>query len=157
MIEVVALGEILIDFAQKSVDNMGYPALQAQPGGAPANFLAALAKYGHNTAMIGKVGNDAFGHLLINSLENAGINANSVVVDDEYFTTLAFVTLDENGDRSFSFVRKPGADTALEFEEVDMFALKQAKVFHFGTLSLTHDPAATTTERCLEYANPWAN
>lgn len=152
MVEVVALGEILIDFAQKSVDDMGYPALQAQPGGAPANFLAALAKYGHSTAMIGKVGDDAFGHMLIDTLDKRGIGTDGVITDSDFFTTLAFVTLDENGDRSFSFARKPGADTQLEFEKINMFLLKQAKVFHFGTLSLTDDPAREATEKCLEYA-----
>ncbi|MBQ7903738.1 MAG: carbohydrate kinase [Oscillospiraceae bacterium] len=152
MVEVVALGEILIDFAQKSADGMGYPALQAQPGGAPANFLAALAKYGHRTAMIGKVGDDAFGHLLVDTLEKRGISTAGVVMDSDFFTTLAFVTLDENGERSFSFARKPGADTQLTCEETNMFLLKQAKVFHFGTLSLTDDPAREATEKCLEYA-----
>ncbi len=152
MIEVVALGEILIDFAQKSVDEMGYPALQAQPGGAPANFLAALAKYGHKTAMIGKVGDDAFGHMLIDTLNNRGINTDNVVADSDFFTTLAFVTLDENGERSFSFARKPGADTQLDFSEINWFLLKQAKVFHFGTLSLTHDTAGSATVKCLQYA-----
>ena len=98
MKKVVALGEILIDFAQKSTDDAGYPALQAQPGGAPANFLAAAAKYGTGAAMIGKVGNDAFGNMLINTLKENGIDTTGVKKDDSVFTTLAFVTLDENGD-----------------------------------------------------------
>lgn len=152
MIDVVALGEILIDFAQMETDAMGYPTLKAQPGGAPANFLAALAKYGYKTAMIGKVGDDAFGNLLINTLEEKGIDTTGVIVDDKFFTTLAFVTLDENGDRSFSFARKPGADTQLAFDEVKLDMIDQAKVFHFGTLSFTDKVSRDTTLKCLEYA-----
>jgi len=152
MKKVVALGEILIDFAQKSTDDAGYPALQAQPGGAPANFLAAAAKYGTGAAMIGKVGNDAFGNMLINTLKENGIDTTGVKKDDSVFTTLAFVTLDENGDRSFSFARKPGADTRLSFGEIELSLIDDADVFHFGTLSLTDDPARSATIKCLEYA-----
>jgi len=151
MIDVVALGEILIDFAQVETDAMGYPTLKAQPGGAPANFLAALAKYGYKTAMIGKVGDDAFGHLLVNTLNEKGIDTSGVAVDDKFFTTLAFVTLDEKGDRSFSFARKPGADTQLTYDEIDFGLIDQAKVFHFGTLSFTDDVSRNTTLKCLEY------
>ena len=113
MIEVVALGELLIDFASKGADNKGYPLMQALPGGAPANFLAALTKYGKSTAFLGKVGDDTFGHLLVGTVKDAGIETRGIVVDPAVFTTLAFVTFDETGDRSFSFARKPGADTQL--------------------------------------------
>lgn len=152
MMDVVALGEILIDFAQVETDDMGYPTLKAQPGGAPANFLAALAKYGYKTAMIGKVGDDAFGNILVNTLNEKGIDTTGVIIDDIFFTTLAFVTLDGNGDRSFSFARKPGADTQLTFDEVKLDMIDQAKVFHFGTLSFTDEVSKDTTVRCLEYA-----
>ena len=111
MLDVVALGELLIDFAAKSADASGYPTLAANPGGAPGNFLAALNAYGKKTAFLGKVGNDTFGHLLLRTLSEAGIETKGIVVDDSVFTTLAFVTFDESGDRSFSFARKPGADT----------------------------------------------
>ena len=109
MYDVIALGELLIDFAPQSVSETGYPVLAANPGGAPGNFLAALAKYGCRTAMIGKVGEDAFGKLLAGTLKNAGIDTAGVVMDPNVFTTLAFVSLDASGNRDFSFARKPGA------------------------------------------------
>ena len=152
MIEVVALGELLIDFASKGADSKGYPLMQALPGGAPANFLAALTKYGKSTAFLGKVGDDTFGHLLVGTVKDAGIETKGIVVDPTVFTTLAFVTFDETGDRSFSFARKPGADTQLSWEEVDKSLIDEAKVFHFGTLSLTDEPARTATQKAVAYA-----
>ena len=146
MIDVVALGELLIDFAAKSTDSAGYPTMAANPGGAPGNFLAALNAYGRKTAFLGKVGNDAFGNLLLGTLNAAGIETKGILVDDSVFTTLAFVTFDESGDRSFSFARKPGADTQLRWEEVDKSLIDEAKVFHFGTYAkergklITFDP-----------------
>ena len=139
MIDVVALGELLIDFTMQSTDDAGYPTMAAHPGGAPANFLAALAKYGSHAALIGKVGADTFGRLLRGTLEDAGIETRGLVMADDVFTTLAFVTLDETGDREFSFARKPGADTCIRFEELDLSLIDEAKVFHFGTLSLTDE------------------
>ena len=136
MYDVVALGELLIDFAPQSVNEAGYPVLSANPGGAPGNFLAALNKYGCKSAMIGKVGDDLFGRLLIQTLQNAGIETKGVLTDENQFTTLAFVSLDESGNRDFSFARKPGADTCLKPEEVDAELLRDTKVFHFGTLYL---------------------
>ena len=152
MIDVVALGELLIDFASRSADQNGYPTMQALPGGAPANFLAALTKYGKSTAFLGKVGDDAFGHLLVGTVKDAGIVTRGIVIDPTVFTTLAFVTFDATGDRSFSFARKPGADTRLSWEEVDKSLIDEAKVFHFGTLSLTDEPVRSTTQRCVAYA-----
>ena len=152
MIDVVALGEVLIDFATRGTDGNGYPLMQALPGGAPANFLAALTKYGKSTAFLGKVGDDAFGHLLVGTVKDAGIETRGIVIDPAVFTTLAFVTFDASGDRSFSFARKPGADTRLSWEEVDKSLIEEAKVFHFGTLSLTDEPVRTTTQKCVGYA-----
>ena len=152
MLDVVALGELLIDFTCQSVDSDGYPTMAAHPGGAPANFLAALAKLGAKTALLGKVGDDAFGKLLTATLEKAGIATHGLVVGEDVFTTLAFVTLDEGGDRTFSFARKPGADTCICFEELDLQLINEAKVFHFGTLSLTDEPARTTTQKAVAYA-----
>ena len=152
MIDVVALGELLIDFATVGTDADGYPTMAAHPGGAPANFLAALTKFGAKTALIGKVGSDTFGKLLLGTLEKAGIETKGMVVTDEVFTTLAFVTFDAHGDRDFAFSRKPGADTCLSFEEIDLSLIDEAKVFHFGTLSLTHEPARTATQKCVAYA-----
>ena len=152
MIEVVALGELLIDFASRSTDAKGYPLMQALPGGAPANFLAALTRYGKSTAFLGKVGDDTFGHLLVGTVKDAGIETRGIVVDPAVFTTLAFVTFDETGDRSFAFARKPGADTRLTWEEVDKTLIDEAKVFHFGTLSLTDEPVRSTTQKAIAYA-----
>ena len=152
MYDVIALGELLIDFASKSVDTAGYPTMAANPGGAPGNFLAALNAYGKKTAFLGKVGDDTFGHLLVGTMNQAGIETKGIIVDPSVFTTLAFVTFDETGDRSFSFARKPGADTQLSWEEVDKAMIDDAKVFHFGTLSLTGEPARTTTQKAVAYA-----
>ena len=150
--DIVALGELLIDFATIGSDADGYPTMAAHPGGAPANFLAALAKFGAKTALLGKVGQDAFGNLLVQTLQKAGIESKGIVMAEDVFTTLAFVTLDETGDREFSFARKPGADTCISFEELDMSLIDEAKVFHFGTLSLTNDPAKTATQKAVAYA-----
>ena len=152
MYDVIALGELLIDFASKSVDADGYPTMAANPGGAPGNFLAALNAYGARTAFLGKVGDDAFGHLLLGTLNQAGIETKGIVVDPTVFTTLAFVTFDETGDRSFSFARKPGADTQLRWEEVNKSIIDETRVFHFGTLSLTDEPVRTTTQKAVAYA-----
>lgn len=152
MIDVVALGELLIDFTCISRDADGYPTMAAHPGGAPANFLAALSKYGAKTALLGKVGTDAFGKLLTATLNQAGIGTRGLVADCDVFTTLAFVTLDEQGDREFSFSRKPGADTCLTFDDLDLSIIDQARVFHFGSLSLTDEPARSATYQAISYA-----
>ena len=150
--DVVAIGELLIDFTFKSADAEGYPTMAAHPGGAPANFLAALTKFGAKTAMMGKVGTDAFGKLLLGTLDQAGISTEGMIVTDDVFTTLAFVTLDETGNREFSFSRKPGADTCIEYEELNLKLIDEAKVFHFGTLSLTDEPARSATYKVVDYA-----
>ena len=152
MKDVVAIGELLIDFAPVSTDDAGYPTLKAQPGGAPGTFLAALQKYGCTTALMGKVGEDAFGNLLVNTLDTLGISTKGIVKDPSVFTTLAFVTLDATGNREFSFARKPGADTRLRVEELDTALLDSCKVLHFGTLSLTGEPARSATKAAVAYA-----
>lgn len=152
MYDVVALGELLVDFTCIETDQNGYPTMAAHPGGAPANFLAALAQFGAETALLGKVGTDAFGKLLTATLRQAGIETKGLVACDDVFTTLAFVTLDQQGDREFSFSRKPGADTCIRFEELDLRLMDDAKVFHFGTLSLTDETARSTTYQAVAYA-----
>ena len=152
MIDVVALGDLHIDFATISVDGEGYPTMAAHPGGAPANFLAALTKFGASTALLGKVGTDTFGKLLTGTLQKAGIEPRGLIATDDTFTTLAFVTFDEHGDREFAFSRKPGADTCISFEELDLGLIDEAKVFHFGTLSLTDEPARSATYQAVAYA-----
>ena len=150
--DVVALGELLIDFASLSADADGYPTMKANPGGAPCNFLAALNAYGMKTAFIGKVGDDTFGRLLVKTIADAGIETRGIVIDPSVFTTLAFVTFDAHGDRTFSFARKPGADTQLRWEDVDASLIDGARVFHFGTLSLTGEPARTATQKAVACA-----
>jgi len=151
-VDVTALGELLIDFAPVSTDKDGFPTMAAKPGGAPANYLATLARYGAKTALLAKVGADAFGSMLVRTLQEAGIETTGIVKDASVFTTLAFVTLDKNGERSFSFARKPGADTCLRYEELDLSLIDNSKIFHFGTLSLTDEPARETTMKALAYA-----
>ena len=150
--DVVALGELLIDFTCLQTDEAGYPTMAAHPGGAPANFLAALSRFGAETAFLGKVGSDAFGNMLTATLQGAGIETRGLIQSDDVFTTLAFVTLDETGNREFSFSRKPGADTQLRFEELDLSLIDEANVFHFGSLSLTDEPARSTTVEAVAYA-----
>ena len=152
MLDAIALGELLIDFATVDTDRDGYPTLAAHPGGAPGNFLAALHAYGCSGAMLGKVGADTFGDLLCATLAQAGIRTEGIVRDPSVFTTLAFVTFGPGGERAFSFARKPGADTQLRFDELDLLLIDETRVFHFGTLSLTGEPARTTTYRAVEYA-----
>ncbi len=152
MFDVLAIGELLIDFACLSTDPDGYPTMAAHPGGAPANFLAALQKFGAKTAFISKVGNDAFGRMLRLTLEKAGIDTRGVKISPDTFTTLAFVTFDETGNREFSFARKPGADTRLCSSDIDTALIDDARVVHFGTLSLTDEPARSATQYAIGYA-----
>lgn len=151
-IDVVALGELLVDFTCISTDEKGYPTMEAHPGGAPANYLVTISKLGAKTALMSKVGTDAFGRLLTATLNESGIDVSGVVIDDNFFTTIAFVTLDSSGNREFSFSRKPGADTQLCFEELNLSLIDKCKVFHFGTLSLTNEPSRNATYKAVQYA-----
>ena len=146
MLDAIALGELLIDFATVDTDRDGYPTLAAHPGGAPGNFLAALHAYGCSGAMLGKVGADTFGDLLCATLAQAGIRTEGIVRDPSVFTTLAFVTFGPGGERAFSFARKPGADTQLRFDELDLSLLDEARLLHFGSLSLTQEPVRSATQ-----------
>jgi len=150
--DAVALGELLIDFSCRSSDEDGFPVMEAHPGGAPANWLAALSRFGISTAFIGKVGKDTFGDLLMKKLVSCGISTQGTIQDEGVFTTLAFVTFNEENDRTFSFARKPGADTCLTAKEVDTSLIDGCKVFHFGTLSLTDEPSRSATEYAVAYA-----
>ena len=152
MLDAIALGELLIDFATVDTDRDGYPTLAAHPGGAPGNFLAALHAYGCSGAMLGKVGADTFGDLLCTTLAQAGIRTEGIVRDPSVFTTLAFVTFGPGGERAFSFARKPGADTLLRFDELELSLIDQSRAFHFGALSLTDEPARSATRQAVAYA-----
>ena len=153
-IDVTALGELLIDFTQNGVSEQGNNLFEANPGGAPCNVLAMLNKAGKKTAFIGKVGNDMFGKLLKAKTEEQGIDMRGLLMDDEVRTTLAFVEKLPNGDRDFSFYRNPGADVMLTAEEVEAHRdlIESAKIFHFGTLSMTHETVEKATIRALEIA-----
>lgn len=152
MYDVTAIGELLIDFAALETGEDGCPVMKANPGGAPGNLLAALSAYGCKTAFIGKVGDDMFGRMLRKTVRDAGIETRGIVTDPEVFTTLAFVSFDGHGERSFSFARKPGADTRLRWDEVDTSLIDRSRVLHFGTLSLTDEPARTATRRAVACA-----
>lgn len=150
--DVVALGELLIDFTENGVSEQGNPILEANPGGAPCNVLAMLKKFGHEAAFIGKVGDDNFGHMLADTITELGINAEGLRFDKEVHTTLAFVHTAEDGDRSFSFYRKPGADVMLRSDEIDTDIVSNAKIFHFGTLSMTDEEIEKATVYAIEEA-----
>ena len=150
--DVTALGEMLIDFAVNGESEQGNQLFEACPGGAPCNVLAMLNKLGRKTAFIGKVGDDQFGKLLRDTITNIGIEAKGLVMDQDIHTTLAFVHTFPDGDRDFSFYRKPGADMMLREEEVDYDVIRQAKIFHFGTLSMTDEPVRSATKKALEVA-----
>lgn len=146
--DVIALGELLIDFTDAGIGENGMRLFEQNPGGAPANVLAALSRLGKKTAFIGKVGNDMHGRFLRQTLAENGIDTSSLILDDDVFTTLAFVKLSA-GEREFSFARKPGADTCLREDELDDDAIKAAKIFHFGSLSLTDEPARSATTAAI--------
>jgi fructokinase len=152
MLDVTALGEILIDFTPAANSDAQTVSFVRNPGGAPANVLASLAKLGKKTAFIGKVGKDQFGIFLKGVLEQSGIETKGLVFSEETNTTLAFVHLNEQGDRSFSFYRNPGADMMLTADEVDLELIASSKVFHFGSISLTHEPSASATLKALNHA-----
>lgn len=152
MIDVVALGEILIDFTPAGKNAQGINLLAQNPGGAPANVLAMVSRLGGKTAFIGKVGRDAFGTFLRSVLAERGIDVSGLRFDETAHTTLAFVHLNERGDRSFSFFRDPGADQMLTVKELPLELLDNCRVFHFGSVSLTHEPSRGATLFAAEYA-----
>lgn len=151
MYDVVALGELLIDFVSDGSDR-NTNGFIGNPGGAPANVLVALAKMGRRGAFIGKVGRDQFGTFLEKTLRECAVETNGLVFSNTVNTTLAFVHLDSSGDRSFSFYRNPGADATLSENEIHFELIRNAKVFHFGSISMTHDMVRQATLRAVEYA-----
>ena len=152
MFDVTAIGELLIDMAQSGVSDIGSSIFEANPGGAPCNVLAMLNKLGRSTAFIGKVGDDIFGKKLKNIVESSGTDIGGLVFDENVRTTLAFVETDEYGDRNFSFYRAPGADMMLRAEELREQILKDTRIFHFGTLSMTDEPVRSATRHAIETA-----
>ncbi len=151
MLDVISIGEALIDLTQSGVSERGVPVYDANPGGAPANLAAAAAKLGAGTAFIGKVGDDAFGDLLMRTLEGCGIDVSGMIKDPAVRTTLAIASVDGKGERSFAFYRKSGADVMLTKDEA-LRALKPSKILHFGSLSLTDEPSRTAVTETVRAA-----
>lgn len=150
--DVTALGELLIDFTQNGLSSQGNGLFEANPGGAPCNVLAMLQNCGKKTAFIGKVGNDGFGNELKQVLDNIGINTTNLKFDNNIHTTLALVHTKEDGDRDFSFYRNPGADMMLTEDEIDEETIKNSKIFHFGTLSMTDEGVRCATKKAINIA-----
>lgn len=152
MFDVVAIGELLVDFIPSGVNEAGIQLFARNPGGAPANVLAMNTKLGGRTAFIGKVGEDDFGLFLKKTLQDAGIDVSCLRLTKEANTTLAFIQLNEKGDRSFTFYRKPGADTLLQTDDVDKEMLQNCKIFHFGSVSMTDEPCRSATLNAVKKA-----
>lgn len=150
--DVTALGELLIDFTENGISRQGNPVYEANPGGAPCNVLAMLAKLGHKTAFIGKVGKDVFGEQLKSAIEKVGIDTSYLLKDQEVHTTLALVHTLPDGDRDFSFYRNPGADMMLNADEIPEDVICNSKIFHFGTLSMTHVGVRDATKKAIRVA-----
>lgn len=150
--DVTALGELLIDFTENGESSQGNPMMEANPGGAPCNVLAMLEKLGKKTAFIGKVGADMFGDQLKKAMEEVGIDTRNLIMDKKHHTTLAFVHTYPDGDRDFSFYRDPGADMMLTKEEVQKELIQSSRIFHFGTLSSTHEGVREATRHAIELA-----
>ena len=155
--DVTALGELLIDFTENGESGQGNPIFEANPGGAPCNVLAMLTKLGHKTAFIGKVGDDFFGKQLKEAIEEVGIDSTGLCMDKEIHTTLAMVHTYPDGDRDFSFYRNPGADMMLKESEVKEELIKESKLFHFGTLSMTHEEVRKATKKAIQIAEEAGN
>lgn len=150
--DVVALGELLIDFTENGTSAQGNPLFEANPGGAPCNVLSMLARLGHRVSFIGKVGKDMFGKQLEDAIAEVGIDTSGLLKDDQVPTTLAFVHTLEGGDRDFSFYRKPGADMMLSVEDLKEEMIKDCRIFHFGTLSMTAEGCREATKKAIEIA-----
>ncbi|MCD8019997.1 MAG: PfkB family carbohydrate kinase, partial [Clostridiales bacterium] len=150
--DVTALGELLIDFTENGTSAQGNPVLEANPGGAPCNVLSMLNRLGHKTNFIGKIGKDMFGDQLEDALKEVGIGTEGLMRDDEVHTTLAFVHTAPDGDREFSFYRNPGADMMLSEGDVKAEQIENSKIFHFGSLSMTHEGCREATRKAISIA-----
>lgn len=151
--DILGIGELLIDFSTVSVQKNGYPVLEAHPGGGVANFIAAAATNGASCGFMGKVGDDFFGRKLKQTFEKLAIDTRGLMLDQSVFTTLAFVTNDETGDRSFSFARKPGADIKFNIDDIDETLIDECKILHFSTVSMTDEPSRSAFKYAVDIAN----
>ena len=151
--DVIALGELLIDFTDSGLSPQGNPLFEANPGGAPCNVLAMLRKLDRSVAFIGKVGDDIFGRMLRDTVRTVGIDDTGLLTDGQARTTLAFVKTLPGGDRDFSFYRHPGADMMLRAEELPVDIIQNTRILHFGTLSMTHEGVRAATKRACSARN----
>ena len=152
MRDITALGEILIDFTPFGTSQQGNDTYEANPGGAPCNVLSMMRSMGNEAAFIGKLGKDSFGNKLEKTLQELSIDTSGLIRTNDYLTTMAFVSLSDNGERTFSFARKQSADVMLTKEEIDLSLIKSSRIFHCGSLSLTDEPARSATLYALDYA-----
>lgn len=152
MIDITAVGEVLIDLTQSGLTEQGIPRFDANPGGAPANLAVAASRLGASAAFVGRVGRDSFGDFLRRTLEENHVNTAGLSVDPVQHTTLAVVSLDASGERNFSFYRDPSADVNLTFEDIPQDLLSNTKILHFGSVSLTAEPARSATLKAAEAA-----
>ena len=150
--DVITFGEALIDFTDIGIGENGMKIFEQNPGGAPANVACACAKLGIKTAFMGKVGKDMHGDFLVETFKNYGVDTSCIAKDEKAFTTLAFVSLSDTGERSFSFSRFKSADVNITTDDIDFDTIKNSTVFHFGSLSLTDEPAKSTTLECVKFA-----
>lgn len=150
--DVVALGELLIDFTNNGISEQGNPMFEANPGGAPCNVLSMLSRLGRKVSFIGKVGDDAFGKQLEAAINEVGIDSRGLCKDKEVHTTLAFVQKLDNGDRDFSFYRNPGADMMLSEDDLNLDLIRNAHIFHYGSLSMTDEQCKKATRKAIEEA-----
>lgn len=154
MPDVIASGELLIDFVPETsgVTLAGTTTFKKSPGGAPANVAVGLARLGVSSGFMGKVGDDAFGHYLAETLHDNGVDVSRLLFSAEARTMLAFVTLDTAGEREFMFYRNPSADMLYSPEEVDTAYVESAKIFHFGSISLISEPSSIATLKAVTTA-----
>lgn len=150
--DVCAFGEILIDFTEGETNDQGMKLFAQNPGGAPANVCCGISRLDGKAAFLGKAGQDMHGQFLKEVLNKENVDCDGLILDPDVFTTLAFVGVDEDGQRSFSFARKPGADTQMTFEQLDLDKIEHSKIFHIGSLSMTHEPSRSTTQNAIAYA-----
>lgn len=152
MYDIIAIGELLVDFTPAGKSGQNNLLYECNPGGGVANLAAAAAKFGSSALFIAKVGNDSFGHLLKEAVEKSGVDASRIVFSDAYQTTLAFVHLFEDGDRDFTFYRRTGADAMLEPSDVDLDLIENGKTLHFSSLNMTNETSADVIRSAVKRA-----
>lgn len=152
MADILSMGELLIDFTPVGQTEDGRLLFARNPGGAPANVAVQAKRAGVSAGFLGRVGKDMFGDFLVSTLKDCGVETQGLSQDPDYATTLAFVQLNDQGDRDFSFYRNPGADTRLSFEGTDLSLVDNCKLLCFGSLLMTAEPSRSAVEQLVDYA-----